>query len=172
LPNRCAIRCVSAGSDILDPYGYDVTAAKLAVDRQIEHRKIACATFDLEFRPDRPDVLGSQRWLCSRQLSLIPGSRDNTFEQSLDEQRKDFEDRLTGNRDFFGEGSPFANRGLGSVTGRLGYTWGPAMLYAKGGFAWADTRVSNGLVLDSGNGGRDGYTVGGGLEYPVHTAPW
>jgi outer membrane immunogenic protein len=78
----------------------------------------------------------------------------------------------TGNRDFFGEGSPFANRGLGSVTGRLGYTWGPAMLYAKGGFAWADTRVSNGLVLDSGNGGRDGYTVGGGLEYPVHTAPW
>jgi hypothetical protein len=73
LPDCCAIRCVSAGSDILDSYGYDVTAAKLAVDRQIEHRKIACATFDLEFRPDRPDMHGSQRWLCSRQLSLIPG---------------------------------------------------------------------------------------------------
>src|SRR5690348_9117066 len=27
---------------------------------------------------------------------------------------------------------------LGSVTGRLGYTWGPALLYAKGGFAWRD----------------------------------
>jgi outer membrane immunogenic protein len=76
----------------------------------------------------------------------------------------------TGNRDFFGEGSPFANRGLGSVTGRLGYTWGPAMLYAKGGYAWADTRVSNGLD-SSGNGGRDGYTVGGGLEY-LFTQNW
>src|ERR1700681_3721923 len=25
---------------------------------------------------------------------------------------------------------------LGSATGRLGYTWGPALLYAKGGYAW------------------------------------
>ena len=25
------------------------------------------------FRSDRPDVLGPQRWLCPRQLSLIPG---------------------------------------------------------------------------------------------------
>lgn len=56
----------------------------------------------------------------------------------------------------------FGNRGLGSVTGRLGYTWGPAMLYAKGGYAWADTRFTNGFA---GNNGRDGYTVGGGLEY-------
>src|SRR3978361_43656 len=25
---------------------------------------------------------------------------------------------------------------LGSVTGRVGYTWGPALLYATGGYAW------------------------------------
>ncbi|MEO6947804.1 MAG: outer membrane protein [Nitrobacter sp.] len=75
----------------------------------------------------------------------------------------------TGRTDFFSGGSPFANRGLGSVTGRLGYTWGPAMLYAKGGYAWADTRVSNGIDFD--NGGRDGYTVGGGLEY-LFTQNW
>src|SRR6202790_995876 len=30
------------------------------------------------------------------------------------------------------------NNQLGSVTGRVGYTWGPALLYAKGGFAWRD----------------------------------
>ena len=24
------------------------------------------------------------------------------------------------------------------MTGRLGYTWGPALLYAKGGYAWRD----------------------------------
>ena len=60
---------------------------------------------------------------------------------------------------------------LGSVTGRLGYTWGPALLYAKGGYAWRD---GNGLGVTVGgvpagfttSGNRkDGYTVGGGLEY-------
>ena len=56
----------------------------------------------------------------------------------------------------------FDNRGLGSVTGRLGYTWGPTLLYAKGGYAWADTRRAFGF---NGTNGRDGYTVGGGLEY-------
>src|SRR5712692_6568634 len=30
------------------------------------------------------------------------------------------------------------NNQIGSVTGRFGYTWGPALLYAKGGFAWRD----------------------------------
>ena len=29
-------------------------------------------------------------------------------------------------------------RGLGSVTGRVGYTWGPALLYVKGGYAFSD----------------------------------
>lgn len=55
----------------------------------------------------------------------------------------------------------FGNRALGSVTGRIGYAFGPALIYAKGGYAWADTRRSFGF----GDGGRDGYTVGGGLEY-------
>src|SRR6202021_1497486 len=27
---------------------------------------------------------------------------------------------------------------LGSATGRIGYTWGPALIYAKGGYAWRD----------------------------------
>ena len=29
-------------------------------------------------------------------------------------------------------------RGLGSVTGRLGYTWGPGLLYVKGGYGLSD----------------------------------
>jgi outer membrane immunogenic protein len=63
------------------------------------------------------------------------------------------------------------NDQLGSVTGRLGYTWGPALLYAKGGYAWKENNnisVTNaGLPVPfstSGNS-RDGYTVGAGLEY-------
>jgi outer membrane immunogenic protein len=76
---------------------------------------------------------------------------------------------IEANYSFLDTGSAFANRGLGSVTGRLGYTWGsPALLYVKGGYAWADSRFTNGF---SGNGGRDGYTVGGGLEY-MFTQNW
>ncbi len=61
---------------------------------------------------------------------------------------------------------------LGSVTGRLGYSFGPALLYAKGGYAWKD---NNNLTAIAGRrAGRpspptaainDGYTVGAGLEY-------
>src|SRR5882757_6296017 len=60
---------------------------------------------------------------------------------------------------------------LGSVTGRLGYTWGPALLYAKGGYAWRDNNnlsatvggVPAGFTTDGNH--KDGYTVGAGLEY-------
>ena len=63
------------------------------------------------------------------------------------------------------------NNQLGSVTGRLGYTWGPAMVYAKGGYAWRDNPnigVTVGgapaaFTTDANH--KDGYTVGGGLEY-------
>lgn len=62
--------------------------------------------------------------------------------------------------------------GFGSITGRLGYTWGPALLYVKGGYAFSD---NNETVTFGGaptafaiNGNhRDGYTVGAGLEYMV-----
>jgi outer membrane immunogenic protein len=60
---------------------------------------------------------------------------------------------------------------LGSVTGRLGYTWGPALLYAKGGYAWRgndNIGVSVGgtpVAFTTVGNRRDGYTVGAGLEY-------
>jgi outer membrane immunogenic protein len=61
-------------------------------------------------------------------------------------------------------------RALGSVTGRVGYTWGPGLLYVKGGYAYSDNDES--LALNGTPAGfafsgdhRDGYTVGAGLEY-------
>jgi outer membrane immunogenic protein len=65
---------------------------------------------------------------------------------------------------------------LGSVTGRLGWTWGPGLLYAKGGWAWAENELSatlttGGLVAPpvivtaSESHFHSGWTVGGGLEY-------
>jgi len=61
-------------------------------------------------------------------------------------------------------------RGLGSVTGRVGYTWGPGLLYVKGGYAFSDNNESvttNGTPVGFGFSGdhSNGYTVGAGLEY-------
>jgi len=73
---------------------------------------------------------------------------------------------------FPGTGFIYTNnqRGLGSVTGRLGYTWGPALLYAKGGYAYSDYSesltlfgVPQAFALNSSH--HDGFTVGAGLEY-------
>lgn len=59
---------------------------------------------------------------------------------------------------------------LGSVTGRLGYTWGPGLLYVKGGYAYqngSNTVVSAGVpaAFTLNGNQRDGYTVGAGFEY-------
>ena len=72
LSNRCAIRCLSASGSSSTRMATTSQPRKLAVDRQIEHRQVASAAFDLEFRPDRPDVFGSQRRLCSGQLAFVP----------------------------------------------------------------------------------------------------
>ena len=63
------------------------------------------------------------------------------------------------------------NDQLGSVTGRFGYTWGPTLLYAKGGYAWRDNpnigvTVAGTPVAFTTNGNQQsGWTVGAGLEY-------
>jgi outer membrane immunogenic protein len=61
-------------------------------------------------------------------------------------------------------------RGLGSFTGRVGYTWGPALVYVKGGYAYSDTSESLTFAgvpvpFSFNNGHQNGYTVGAGLEY-------
>jgi outer membrane immunogenic protein len=59
---------------------------------------------------------------------------------------------------------------LASVTGRLGYTWGPGLIYAKGGVGFRDnsgfTMVTPFLDPNFRVDRNDtGYTVGGGFEY-------
>jgi outer membrane immunogenic protein len=61
-------------------------------------------------------------------------------------------------------------RGLGSITARIGYTWGLGLVYVKGGYAYSDNneRVTLGGVptafLLNGNH-SNGWTVGAGVEY-------
>ncbi|BAT60480.1 hypothetical protein GJW-30_1_03024 [Variibacter gotjawalensis] len=69
---------------------------------------------------------------------------------------------------------------LGTVRGRLGYSWGATLLYVTGGFAYGGVNNSasftgaNGAVVQF-DGGRDrirtGYTVGGGVEQAL-AANW
>ena len=63
------------------------------------------------------------------------------------------------------------NDQIGSATGRIGYTWGPGLVYGKGGYAWRDNNnlgvnVAGAPVAFTTNGNhRDGWTLGAGLEY-------
>jgi outer membrane immunogenic protein len=61
-------------------------------------------------------------------------------------------------------------RGLGALTGRIGYTWGPGMAYVKGGYAHSDNNESmtfGGVPIGFVTSGdhANGYTVGVGVEY-------
>jgi outer membrane immunogenic protein len=61
-------------------------------------------------------------------------------------------------------------RGLGSITGRIGYTWGPGLVYVKGGFASSDNNENvtlNGVpvTFTTSADHRSGYTIGAGVEY-------
>jgi outer membrane immunogenic protein len=63
---------------------------------------------------------------------------------------------------------------FGSVTGRAGFALDAALIYAKGGFAWAnrkDTVSVPGLGAFSDSQSHTGYTLGGGLEY-LFTPNW
>jgi hypothetical protein len=44
----------------------------LAINRQIEHRKIADSPLRFEFAPDGPHVFWPQRWLGTGELSFVP----------------------------------------------------------------------------------------------------
>jgi outer membrane immunogenic protein len=62
---------------------------------------------------------------------------------------------------------------FGSVTGRAGFAMDAALLYAKGGFAWANAKTSftDGIITLSDSQTHTGYAIGGGLEY-LFTPSW
>ena len=70
-------------------------------------------------------------------------------------------------------------KALGSVTGRLGYTFGPALFYAKGGWAFGQVKEGQRMIPIPGMpdpGASDyepttkwanGWTAGGGMEFAL-----
>ena len=100
--------------------------------------------FDYQFAPNwAAGIEGQYSWLPANNNGvLFPGGTS-----------------VTSNTDQFG-----------SVTGRLGYTTGPALLYAKGGFAWRNNELGvnvGGMPagFTANDSKKDGYTLGAGLEY-------
>jgi len=78
--------------------------------------------------------------------------------------------------DEFGEHLSRVGHEFGSVTGRLGYTWGPALLYAKGGYAWRDGNNIGVSIVGGRSGATDvwdgavptqryGYAFGSNTDY-------
>lgn len=82
-----------------------------------------------------------------------------------------------GTADFFGVILPVAvgfasdHNWYATATARLGYTWGPGLVYVKGGFAWmnadytASTTSLGATTSQTIGTTRNGWTVGVGLEY-------
>jgi len=74
-------------------------------------------------------------------------------------------------------------RWLATVRGRLGYTWGPGMVYITGGGAWEELEgnflVSSNLatgtfgtsVAGSATSTKSGWTIGGGFQWML-TPSW
>jgi outer membrane immunogenic protein len=74
----------------------------------------------------------------------------------------------------FGNNVSVTNDFRGSVRGRIGVTFDPALLYVTGGLAYANfnTRMSwGGVYAENWNTARTGWTLGGGLEY-AFTPSW
>jgi outer membrane immunogenic protein len=67
---------------------------------------------------------------------------------------------------FFGGNMYAKTDSITDVTGRLGVTWGQALLYAKGGGAWAHNEYQV-YGLTSANDTASGWVVGGGLEWSL-----
>jgi outer membrane immunogenic protein len=69
----------------------------------------------------------------------------------------------------------FNNRWFDALTGRVGYSWGPGLVYFQGGAVWS--RIEADIALATTVGGvttvsagsfsdtKTGWTVGGGVEY-------
>src|SRR6516164_3110680 len=71
----CRLGCKPIFYSLESRFANFLTNPKLAVDRQIEHRKIALVSLQLKAHANGPDILWLQRALLADQAPLFRGSR-------------------------------------------------------------------------------------------------
>lgn len=66
-------------------------------------------------------------------------------------------------------GSEYKVNSFGSVTGRLGYAFDPFLLYVKGGYGWANAKLTgtDGVSTFTSSKFHSGYTIGTGAEMMI-----
>ncbi|WFU13476.1 outer membrane protein [Bradyrhizobium sp. CB3481] len=96
----------------------------------------------------------------------LPGSQF-VFGVEVDAAGASIKDRFTEDAGGFLVTQETKINSFGSVTGRAGFAMDAALIYAKGGYAWANRKwsISDGIVTFSDSQTHTGYTIGGGLEY-------
>jgi hypothetical protein len=73
LDHRRSIANSPAGAHVIDPQPNEVAPPELAINGQIEHRKIALAPLHLEANTNGPDIPWLQRALLADQTPPVPG---------------------------------------------------------------------------------------------------
>ncbi len=73
---------------------------------------------------------------------------------------------------YWGNGLENSLNWFGTVRGRLGYAFGPTLLYATGGFAWGqvESKWNAGPYRFDVSETQTGYAVGAGVEYKFNPA--
>jgi outer membrane immunogenic protein len=96
----------------------------------------------------------------------LPGSQF-VFGVEVDAAGASIKDRFTEDAGGFLVTQETKINSFGSVTGRAGFAMDAALIYAKGGYAWANRKwsISDGVTTFSDSQSHSGYTIGGGLEY-------
>jgi hypothetical protein len=69
---RRASRDLTALDDIVDTQPDQIAATQLAIDGEIEKRKVSGSMIQLQANPDRPDFLQLQRGLLTEQFAVVP----------------------------------------------------------------------------------------------------
>jgi len=73
LANGRPIYCIAVGRDILDFQCNDIASPKLAIDGQVEQRKVPRFSLCLEFAPYGPDMLRRSGGLAPVSFPLFHG---------------------------------------------------------------------------------------------------
>ena len=82
LPDCRPINAHTIWSNFLCSQPDDITAAQLAVDRQVEQREITGLVGQLQPGSNGPDMFGLQGWFLASQPSLVPGTLSRRQERN------------------------------------------------------------------------------------------